>query len=506
MVQSPTRRSIWRTTFYALLGLTQLLMAFYTYGKFEEHLEWKRIDALLAEQDQKHPHWRWHEFLPKPLQPGEVNGAMRFIEVGKKITEEMLAEPNVSGTYYNLQPYSKEWVTTSKGPTQLECYRIVRERCQHLEAELPKLAVLQSGCPPFSDPRPSSIAFQRPKYGELMPDHPHFLAMKYCLQWLQNTTLYFAEDGRGDEAILAWRANLAQCFTELPGCVSTDTRWICYLRAFDILYRLLGLCEPGEITLRELQQTIADWRSQLLTADDLAIDRAWIVQYLDEHRNGLVKDNKGTLRHHYATKIDWLPDSWQQWVTENGLGSPSMARIIRLEIETHLRFLDCVETKRQQLASGRPLACLDVLDDKTAYPGLQFQRVFRVLWSNILTYLSRLQYKLLNMEALIAAERFRLKTGDYPKHWNDIVPAYLKAIPQSGDKQFILKPVPEGLVIYLPGDKDHGGKVFRVYNPKTGRLDLETDQGLMIFYPKHRRQPPPPVKSKEKQDEKNNTG
>lgn len=149
---------------------------------------------------------------------------------------------------------------------------------------------------------------------------------------------------------------------------------------------------------------------------------------------------------------------------------------------------------------GKPHLNLKAFEGDNALPG-QLLAVFSIpRWRKILVDIAGLHQNLVCMEAMIAAERFRLKHGKFPGQWSDIVPSLLQETPTYLGKPYVLKHVPEGLVIYGIGSKDLGGKVLRTYNKETNTIDQETDQGLMIFYPKYRRQPPP-VKPKAKSEE-----
>ncbi len=174
----------------------------------------------------------------------------------------------------------------------------------------------------------------------------------------------------------------------------------------------------------------------------------------------------------------------------------------RMEVQTHLRMMDYLE---ERLKSGESVALhvSDLLDDENAMPGRHFRMYFKPRWTKLLADTATLPQDLHCMEALVAAERYRLKHGDFPRRWSDLVPVLLQEVPKEAGKPYILKHDPGGLVIYRIGyrEKDLGGKVLRKYNPESNETDSEIDDGLMIFYPKYRRQPPPPVKPKAKSEE-----
>ena len=81
-----TRWQRWRIVFYGLLGLILFVLLGWGYLKYRDYRDWALFDEMLTEQDKVHPNWRWHQFTPLPLQAGQTNGAIRFIEVGKQLT------------------------------------------------------------------------------------------------------------------------------------------------------------------------------------------------------------------------------------------------------------------------------------------------------------------------------------------------------------------------------------------------------------------------------------
>ncbi len=496
-----TRWQRWRIVFYGLLGLVVYCLLYWGYARYQEYGEWVRIDEMLAEQDKKHPHWRWLEYLPKPLQSGEVNGALRFIEVGKQITDKMIADSDYpDDDRLKFPEWTREWTVTLDRDSIRRSNQLIRERCKAFEKELPKLAIQQAGCPPFNEPRPSADVFRTGTKESQQPYLRDEASLGRSYRWLRLITLHFADEGDGDQAVLAWRAFLAQSTTDVPGLLASGTRANRYYWAFKYLYQLLGRTEPSEAAMRDLQQTIVDWRAQLFTLDDVAMDRAWSVELLRELNEKFAGLPTNAMLQVYAKPSDWLPDSWQEWAKQKGIGAPSYGHMFRLEYQTHFRMLDFFEEK---LKAGKSVyrEFHTLFDDENTLPGRHFLVYIAPRWKKIMADLQGLDSNLLCMEALIATERYRLKHGEYPKQWSDLVPSLLKEVPQAGDQTYKLKPVPEGLVIYVPRGKDYGGKVLRKYNPESNETDWETDQGLMIFYPKYRRQPPPPVKPKDKSEE-----
>ena len=96
--------------------------------------------------------------------------------------------------------------------------------------------------------------------------------------------------------------------------------------------------------------------------------------------------------------------------------------------------------------------------------------------------------KLRAIIAVIACERYRLEQDRWPTSWEQLTPAYLKAVPVDPytGQPFFLKALPDGLVIYSVGrdGKDDGGDVlpgespakdigFRLWNPAQRGINLD---------------------------------
>jgi hypothetical protein len=83
----------------------------------------------------------------------------------------------------------------------------------------------------------------------------------------------------------------------------------------------------------------------------------------------------------------------------------------------------------------------------------------------------------------IAAERFRQSNGRWPKNWEELVPQYLKEVPQDpwSDKPLRMRKTQEGLTIYSVGVNrvDDGGI------PEV--LNLKLDLGFRLFHPEKRK-------------------
>lgn len=463
------RRGYWKILACGFGSILLVLALFKLYLWYLDHKELAVIDALLAEQDRIRPGWRWSEFQPEASKLGDKNGAIRFIEVGKKLTQEMLALPEVEKEDdYFFPDNTKEKLTTLESRAVKQQHQVVRERCQSLESHLPQLQHFQLGCPPYIGERTSAqfvLGIDTNKKEPVFPESaPHWAR---CSRWLVICTKYWIEEGNGDQASSAWLALYNQTYCEFPGALGVGVKSKYFYNANRLLYQLISKTQPGSNSLEKMQLVLSQARSHLFTLDDIHSDRAWIVQLLQE-----MVETKGMELLKY-----------------------------RVELTTHLRWLDQLESVYQP---GKPLQPLMDIDDTTLFPGPHFQVYMAPRWRAILANVRRHIEHSIRFEALLAAERFRVKNQRMPIAWSDLVPAFLPAIPMINEQPLSLKQVPDGVVIYQVGhsNKDQGGKVLCTYDPETKSTisGEETDEGLILFHPHLRRQPPPPREAPKQQE------
>lgn len=115
--------------------------------------------------------------------------------------------------------------------------------------------------------------------------------------------------------------------------------------------------------------------------------------------------------------------------------------------------------------------------------------------------------------AAVAAERFRVEKGHFPKDWNDLAPQYLDQPlldPFTG-KPLLIKLREDRMVIYSTGKegKDEGGENLRYdhywmsSNPGFG--SGQSNMGTRVYIPKLRRGSPFPLEEKELESLKRST-
>ena len=109
----------------------------------------------------------------------------------------------------------------------------------------------------------------------------------------------------------------------------------------------------------------------------------------------------------------------------------------------------------------------------------------------------RIRGELLATAVGVACERHRLRTGAWPRTLDDIPKDILPAVPNDPftGRPINYKWLPDGVVVYTvgPDGKDDGGAVLQ--DDKAGVK--QTDYGIRLWDPAHRRAPAPPPEPKE---------
>lgn len=109
----------------------------------------------------------------------------------------------------------------------------------------------------------------------------------------------------------------------------------------------------------------------------------------------------------------------------------------------------------------------------------------------------RIRGELLATAVGVACERYRLRTGTWPRTLEDIPKDILPAVPTDPftGRPINYKHLPDGIVVYTvgPDGKDDGGAVY----PDEKAEKKQTDYGIRLWDPTHRRAPAPPPEPKE---------
>ncbi len=216
------RRGYWKILAYSLASIALVVGLFQLYLWNLDRQEWAAIEALLAEQDLIRPGWRWQEYQPEASKLGDKNGALRFIEVGKKITEKMLETPVVpSEEYVDYPQDSKQGLTTLERESILLDLKITRDQCQHLDEHLPQLMNYMPGSPLWSARKPPAYLFLGLGKSDEKYVDPDLEAFHRCESWLYRLQNYHRQSNNGEQAGRAWLAELMLCFNSPPGIINT---------------------------------------------------------------------------------------------------------------------------------------------------------------------------------------------------------------------------------------------------------------------------------------------
>ncbi len=174
--------------------------------------------------------------------------------------------------------------------------------------------------------------------------------------------------------------------------------------------------------LLQIQKSMPIWRQQLWTADDINFERSFHLQVLKEMHDVFHSKGMEDARSQYVNPPSWLPDRARQFLKDQGVGTPRLSSLYRMEYQTHLHWFDVMAEIQRTNSFRIPVD----FEDQTMFPGLHWHIHFQPRWRKWLSIRYDMWNKLLAMEAILAAERYRVKHHQMPSQWNQLVPQYYK--------------------------------------------------------------------------------
>lgn len=505
---------------YLALALLLLCAIIYLLGWYSDWKEQQQLDEMLAELDRTEPGWRWKDFLPTPLQPGQENGALRFIEFGKTIDPKIIiADPLIS---------DDEWFEGLEPPNWLErppvqsWYKKLLEKTKKYQQESKTLVGLKPSAIPRVTPR-------QPGYKSLLGEMGPQEWDDFFICWRFFGVLSNAAANKNDPdlAINTTRSQLAILPAVREGWVQGGMFGF-HRTMIRVIQRTLALTQPTEPALAALQNDCHEWTKYLLVPDDIRRDRAVVLAFLDEatdvanqdsqqffrHEDGKIASDPDRWdmyegwRHVYAFKTPW--ESINDWIKQKRLFLPSRESVYRRECIKNLR----VHQQLIQLVQLPIDAWADEWktiseNEERRREGQVFNYWFKGRMDACIGRCLEMHTRIRAFEAAIACERFRIKNGHWPERWEDIVPSFLEKTPLNAKthQSLIMKRLTNGFVVYGLGNDgtDHGGDVL-IGLTLEGSASFDEDGfihrhsaediGFRLFDPAARRQPAPPKPKK----------
>jgi hypothetical protein len=305
---------------------------------------------------------------------------------------------------------------------------------------------------------------------------PHLDVVLPIQQLLFCSALKHIHDGELDAALRADRAllNAGRSIGDEPTFHSQVMRNSSYYLAAQTLERILAHGQPSDAALKESQELFADEAGQpllLLAARSLRAGREALLNQLMDPTTDLSQFKD-------VTDIGEKP--FLDELVKAAIGN---AKVAKPELVTKLHawllsyLTDFVEIAKlpedQQMEKLKGLVA-------TASSG---PNVGEVLIPDIDGYAQRFKLSLSFIRCstvVLAVERYRLSKGKWPENLENLVPAYLPAIPLDpfDGKPLRYRQYPEGVVVYSIGTdgKDNEGKFDSLNTYREG-----TDIGIRLW-------------------------
>jgi hypothetical protein len=308
---------------------------------------------------------------------------------------------------------------------------------------------------------------------------PHLDKIRTVATLLQHDALVSAVDGRGDDAlddVLAALA-LARGVGDEPFLVSQLVRMALVSVAARTTERALWLCEPTEPKLAEVQAALAAEAAVPRLLYGLRGERAALNMLADNLENGTLP---------VAQTVEGLTDA------KLPPGALTSVPVRALLPEIQARYLELMN--RAIAAAEKPHGPdrddeFKAIEDEVKSEGDLIQKALRLMYPSISRCVAadvRVTALLHAATAAVAAERQRVRTGNYPAGWGGWLTPPTDPFTA---KPLLFKGTDDGVLIYTAGPDrtDNSGNLSSKQLPETG-----FDLGLQLFAPTHRRQPPKP--------------
>jgi hypothetical protein len=510
-IARPRRR--WRSRFaLASVALVGLLAFGFWLDHYLEERAWR---AACAEADRLDPGWRWDDLLAaRPNPPDDRNAAVRIQAIMQKlpqgwpdwaaaIRDEDLppsqeAEPLPSKQHLppGLPAPAQESVEDRRRragydleqslwglvpnqvlrPAQVAALRGVLAAAGDSVEQARGLNDLAGGRLPggFTSP----VMFNLP-----LAD---FRGIHIVADLLSQHARLQAHDGRIDEALASSRAVLGTARVAAATPTQMNAMLCLGLRevAIGSVERTLGQGEPSPAALQATREALEAEAARPLLRDSLRGGRAMIEEFARAVDAGRASDDEIDSFDSNVSEVTGHPtiDRWLHRLRGGGWRKRNGAALVRY-------YTALIE---------RAKASPDALGERPDAVGAAVARLPARLREDYETGIDQLheddrcsRMLLHSAAAAVAVEHFRRDTGRWPASLEELVPAYLKAVPRDS---FDLKPLcfrklADGVVIYSVGSDrtDDGGEV-RI-DPKVG--GTLKDLGVRLWDPEHRRRPPP---------------
>jgi hypothetical protein len=448
---APPRRRWRRWLAGAVLAAVALVWGGVALDRWLADRDWR---AACAEADALDPGWRWDELRAAlPALPADRDAAKRIRAIGPQVLAmswpDWQAAAGTRGNDFSIQDRIR---FSQRLHQMVPARQLSAEQAALLRIELGRAAALVRAALELTD-----CPGGRPRNGVTSPLAPQFGDGSFSTDTGQVTRLLYlhvtllAHDGRADDALAACRAIVA------AGRASADEPSGACLGALEdgsAAQRVLGLGEPGDAVLAALQddllarpllrQTLRGWRAILYDLQD-ARDAGRLS------RDDFLLCTTGRPR--AVTGIAAIDDAIDACTTRRwGRGdAATLVRYVNRLVET------VPATDAAPVDYFREFEA--ALAQHSALPAPVRHMAQTIAWDY--EYWQAARAAVLSAHAARAAERFRRCHGRWPAELQELVPAYLAAVPQDPftSRPLLVRRTADGLVVYSvgPDGTDDGG-------------------------------------------------
>jgi hypothetical protein len=464
------RRS-WRKI--VLLGSLSLLLLLvggtFVWIKWVEHAAEKQLRAVIAELDQTDPGWRLEQIedARKDI-PDEENSALVVMQIVAKIPKPVPA--------ITLRDQPKSWdmrLDESSPEEELEpdIYWELRNELKGIQPLLKQargLANMKDGRFP--------ITYSPDFIGTLLPYTQGTREVGYLLR---KDLLVRAREHDIDGALESARAAIiaGRSIGDEPLLVSQLVRMACNNLAANNIERALAQGQASDQALDRLQRLLAEEEGTPFLLIGLRGERAGfdgLMSYLEDGKQilpGSVQPGVSPQRllrgiSGQGAGSNPLTDAWES-VTAHTDARRSRPIILRMLTES----IQVAQLPPEQRADRFKFLEQQVKSpDLPAFVRLLMPATYKIAESDLRTHAT-----LRCAIVALAAERFRLANGRWPKDLAELVPAYLKQVPLDpyDGKPIRLRVVADGLLVYSIGPgRQYNISPMNRWTPKAGGLDV----------------------------------
>lgn len=483
---TPLKRRRWvKWLKRVVLGIVVLLLLIVGWEYLQWQLTWRagnaRLQPLIAELDATDPDWRAAGLCATRnarLAPPEANTAEQALAAAKLLPQPFDKRLQAVA-WWRWRPVG-EMPSSEESRSLTECLR----QSGSAVAEARNLRRLpNSGV---------AVVFADPIWARTQLPHAHVLHDLGLA--LGAEARHQAVENHGDDAIRAVRTQLAVAASigDEPTVAGQSVRVATSFQAVFTATDVLGLCQPTEPALAELQLAFGDEAEQPRATHAIKGDRAGVFRAMQGvDRSELAFADLFSLR-----KIDGPQPEGTSWGER--FDARHHFKNVPLQtakaMEYHNQLLAAASlphgpNRRSELRSIERAMAIHL----TGYMSGHGTKILSLLLANLVPLIDTETNStaLLRCAATaIACERFRLKTGRFPKSLAELPPTLLPTIP---DDPYTGNPVRlsvtgTGLVVSASssGGIDPGIK----FRERSQEEEPGREIGFTLLDPKHRRRPP----------------